>query len=244
MRRTFSNTLKLVALGLVGIDLTLTAAYNMPDNPLRQQLAPVLDVAFGTILAQNWRLFAPQPASSDVSMVVGCVPPDELAQMIARHQAGEPVDYEGRWVDITAPLWTHHQRNRLSAYDRLSRAQANAGRSFLQGPIGIDSYWHACKLGETWACERLDLGLANYRLIQLAEMIRLASSYCRQVEPGTAGVALRVRERKAVPWSRRHDDDVGETADAYLGVYPIDSQIAAATVYAAVEPFETTQGEG
>lgn len=231
MRPHVNNLAKLSALAVVAAHLTLTMAYNLPSNPLSQSILPLLQATIGTYFSQNWRLFAPQPATSDVSLVVGCVDAPELAQLSARHEAGQEVEWAGAWVDITAPLWTRHQQMRLSAYDRISRAQANAGRAYLQGPSGFESWSRACSNGESNVCAALSAIMLEYRSAQLVEIGRIASSYCRAQSEGVAGVALRVRERRAIPWSQRFDDAEPEVSDVYLGILPVDRDVAPATLY-------------
>ncbi len=231
MKRKLQSLAKIAGLSVVAGHLALTVAFNLPDNPLKQRMTPVLDATIGTYFSQNWRLFAPTPASSDVSLVVGCATAREFDALAARHQAGEDVGFEGPWVDITAPLWSRHQQARLSAYDRISRAQANAGRAYLQGPVGVETWWKACEKGEPGVCERLDQVLRGFRLQQTAEMVRVGSSYCRSRSDDVAGVALRVRERKAIPWSERFAGIEPEVTEVYLGIYPPDHTVALAPVY-------------
>lgn len=230
MRRKLSTFAKLVGLAIVFGHIGLTVAYNFPDNPLRQRFAWLLDATVGTYFQQNWRLFAPEPASADTSIVVGCVDGPNAARLQAAFEAGEEVEWDGQWVDITAPLWTRHQQARLSAYDRISRHQANAARAFLHGQAGFESWFKACANGQTEVCERIDQLWLGYRVLNLQKITRVASSYCRSMMDEPVGLALRIRERAPVPWSDRFFG-VAETADADLGFIPIDADVDPAPVY-------------
>jgi hypothetical protein len=230
-RRRLVAMAKAFALTAAVSHVVLTALYNLPHNPMRQALRPLLDPTIGMHFSQNWRLFAPNPATSDLSLLVGCIDEPTLGELQGRAATGEKVRYEGQWRDLTAPLWAHHQGNRFSAYDRLSRPQNNGVRTYMQAGGDVELWGRACRQGDQAACEQLELQLEGYRHVALASLVRVASSYCHATAPASAAVALRVREKKAVPWSKRHDGTEPEVADGDLGVFPIVSDVMPAHFY-------------
>lgn len=234
MHRLVNQSIRIVAASAVATHLALTVAYNMPANPARQAITPILDGYIGQYFAQNWRLFAPNPASNNLSVVTACLEPGEYEEFADAPRDSVASALEGRWVDITRPLVLGHQRSRLSAYDRLGRAQIAAARGATSLPLFLELTAVSCRKGGEAACSKI-LEVTEFWQKSAADYLaRVASSYCAAVAPGSAGLALEIRERRAVPWSKRHDPDAeGKRLDRWLGTFVISSDVMPAPIYLA-----------
>lgn len=61
----------------MAVHFGLTAAYNVPLNPLKIQLQQLLQATVGTFFPQNWNLFAPNPVDSDYALLARPLTPGE-----------------------------------------------------------------------------------------------------------------------------------------------------------------------
>lgn len=236
LKARLQDATKVALLGAAGLYGLLIFLYNMPYNPLSASLKPLTRATIGTYASQNWRLFAPNPTTSDVALVVGCVDAQTTEELSLKAELGEPVAYEGPWSDITLPLWKHHQHNRFSAYDRLSRPATNAARDYLQPPADLIPFGKSCEKGDERSCRHFERGIELSRLAAAGRLRRIASAYCRSVEPEAAAVAIRIRQTSAIPWSERNDPDAErEIQDGDVGVFPIDSTVMPAPMYGPKE---------
>ncbi|MBL8942597.1 MAG: hypothetical protein JNK45_05590 [Myxococcales bacterium] len=212
--------------------LGLTIVYNLPSNPARQQVAPLLDAYIGRYFAQNWRMFAPTPASSNLSVLAVCLAEDEFDRVLHERAAGAPLELGERWVDLTAPLVRGHQGARFSAYDRLGRAQITAARGVASLPGHLELATRSCHKGDEIACEIVESEIRAWREGSSEYLRRVASSYCLATAPQSAGVALAVREYRAIPWSKRLDSDATpERTDRPLGVFELAGDVMPAPIY-------------
>ena len=224
--------MRLAALGWLTVHFVLTLLYVMPVNPIKLALHPLLTATIGTYFPQNWNLFAPNPVSSDLTILV--LP---LTTAMATEAAEGSLPSNG-WYDLSTPLWEHFQHNRLSAYDRLARPQASAIRMFLSGGAHLAPWAEACRKGDDEACEFFEEQFTAARARATKFLVGIASAFCNDVFPDRADlafVALRMRERASVPWSQRH---TGERVERLLdlGVYPIGRGVVAPGLYLAKAP--------
>lgn len=232
MHPLVDRVLRIAAAVAVAAHVALTVAYNLPANPARQAMAPLLDGYIGRYFAQNWRLFAPNPASNNLSVLTVCLDPGEHEALAGAPSESAALALTDRWVDITRPLVRGHQGSRLSAYDRLGRAQISAARGATALPPFLELTAISCKKGDDTACASIDEVLPIWHDGATNYLVRVASSYCAAVAPATSGVALAVRERRAVPWSQRHDPEVtGERVDRWLGTFAVADDVMPAPIY-------------
>lgn len=225
--RTFLGGLvRLATLVGLGVHFGLTVLYVMPVNPLKLELQPYLAATIGTFFPQNWSLFAPNPIESDYALLVHCLGPGEAAD------GALPV--EG-WRDLSSPLWHRFQSNRLSAYDRLARPHGAAIRTFLAGDSAMLPWLEGCRKGDDHACDFYRDRLQEARDRSARLLGRIGSAFCAETEAAaepTNRVAVRVRETRGVPWSRRHDDQaVAESRDLEVGIFPLDRSVRPSGLY-------------
>lgn len=218
------RTIKALATLVVAVHLLLTVAYNAPDSPAKQALSPALEATIGRWFPQNWRMFAPDPARSNVSVIVACLSAEGLTERQGSTETASTA-WAGPWVDISAPLARAHQNSRLSAYDRFLRAQDAAARNVLADPHGIEAWVKSCKKGDTSACTFADETRRAWKRSSTRYLVRVASSYCRAVAPSSAGVGLRIRDRPAVPWSKRQTETEMPASELPLGFFPIAEDV-------------------
>lgn len=214
--------LRLGGLTVLAVHVGLTAAYNMPFNPLKIQLQPVLARTVGTFFPQNWNLFAPSPVNSDYALLARPLTSLEYETFV-RTGSLPSID----WFDLSTPLWSSFQENRLSAYDRIARPQTNALRVYLIGSFDLVPFHDACVKGDESACVFVAEQTAALREFRSVFLARVASSFCNARGPSCADatyVALRGRITRAVPWSQRYTG-APTVVDAEVGVFEIDRRV-------------------
>lgn len=229
-RTLLGRLVRSATLAWLGAHFGLTVLYVMPLNPVKVELQPYLAATIGTFFPQNWSLFAPNPIESDYALLVHCLGPSQAA--------GGVLPVEG-WRDLSSPLWHRFQSNRLSAYDRLARPHGSAMRTFLAGDPVLLPWLEACRKGDDHACDFFGERLQEFRDSSGELLARIGSAFCAEAEaaPGeTDRVAVRVREKRGVPWSHRHDHKaVAESRDLEVGIFPIDRSVRPSGLYRAGE---------
>lgn len=230
--KTGTNALRLLTLFWLVTHFALTVIYVMPLNPMNATMQPLLDATIGTYYSQNWRLFSPEPLARNYSLLIR---PLSFEQVTAASKNGLPSD---GWFNVTTPFWERFQRNRFSAYDRLTRPQVNAMINWLTGGSDLEEWQQSCQMGEKDACAYFEEQLRSVRVQEGAVLLKAASVFCKDVaEPcrGATHVALRAHEELGVAWSSRHSATRSVTHDVDLGVYAIDVNVASAGIYLSVK---------
>lgn len=222
------SVVKGLALVLLLVHFALTLVYVLPDNPVKAELLPLLNITIDVYAQQNWNLFAPNPISSDFVMLARCLddaPP--AAQMKESLADGK------EWTDLSLPIWRAFQADRFSAYDRLIRPLTGTMRTYLNGGATLNRWRSACAdKNDEDACKVYETGLQEAREAGGATLRRLGSGFCGAVSPASTAVALRARVQQAVPWSRRLEPGVtGKSEDVPLGVFAIERGVAGSGIY-------------
>lgn len=164
--RRVVTTLVMVLTGLwLVVHFLFTAMYVTPQNPLKVMTSPVVSPYMGTAFRQVWTLFAPNPVQSNNSVLVKCL-----------HQKTE--DKTSPWLDLARPLWTAHQHNRFSAYDRLSRTITNPVRDYLSGPPHLKNVTDTCRRGNKAMCTKGEKALTAWRHASAEELRAPLSAFC------------------------------------------------------------------
>jgi len=204
---------------------SLTAVYVLPVTPLKIVLQPLLYATIGRYFSQNWSFFAPNPVSSNYSLLVHPLRASEASA------ASNSLPSDG-WYDLTSPVWQRFQQNRLSAYERVARPQANGIRGYVGVGAELMPWVDACSNGDEAACTfartRSSASESNARRL----LARIASSFCNERFPSAEYVAVAVRVRQEIPppWSQRHGGEV-IVRDREVGIFPIDRTIVASGIY-------------
>lgn len=86
--------------------------YNAPANPISYNYNQVLQSYMNPIFKQNWRLFAPNPVSTDNKILVK-----------GYYHDSRNVEKESEWIDVSNALITKLHNNRITPL-RLAVAQA------------------------------------------------------------------------------------------------------------------------
>ena len=221
------NALRVLTLAGLVVHFGLTLFYVLPINPVRLVIEPWLQASIGTFFSQNWSLFAPNPLSSTQTLMVRCLSKQE-------HPAADSALPPDGWADLSSPLFVRAQHQRLSAYERMVRPQENAVRAYIGNAVEFQPLIDRCTKGEKPACEVLSAIIKVRKTAASVLLARLGSVYCREAHPGAGidAVAMRYRERAAIPWSERFTG-TAKTTDFNLGVYPIDQQVVLPRLYIA-----------
>src|SRR5437899_2889129 len=122
------NVLRVITVLWLVVHFTLTLIYVLPTYPAQDTLEPFLDATIGKYFEQSWDLFAPNPISSDFSLLVR---PLSSSEFKVAQTKGLPND---GWYDLSSPLWTKFQSNRFSAYKTVFRPAAEALLHYLDQP--------------------------------------------------------------------------------------------------------------
>ena len=228
-RRWLGRGVRGVTLLYLAAHFALTFLYVMPVNPVSLETQSVVDATIGRFFSQNWRLFAPNPLSSDQIVLARCLDDNEAKAALAGKL---PTD---GWFDLSTPVWDRFHAHRFSAYDRLSRPATNAARQFITGGTYLAPWFESCQHGNQEACDVVKKQVELSRGPAALVLQRVGSSFCREAQPGqsTTYVAMRLRQEAATPWSKRNDPSLKPAvSDDELGVYPIVDWIEDSGLYA------------
>jgi hypothetical protein len=216
--------------GLV-LHFAATLLYVFPMNPVKMELGPLANATIGTYFPQNWSLFAPTPVQSTQALLVRCLADDEVPK--------SSIDKlpQGGWEDVSSAHFSQAHRHRLSAYERLVRPMQNSIRQYVSGGPDLAPFHEACEKGDKDACKVRDEVIKPRRVQASQRLRRIGSAYCREafLRRRFAGIALRLREWSAVPWSARASGEPKVT-DYELGIYALDEAVALPGLYEASNP--------
>lgn len=104
----------------LAVHFAATALYLMPLNPVKVAVAPLVDRYMLPWFAQRWELFAPDPRARSQFLLVACRVADPSGAV-----------RETPWIDTTSRLYAQHDAHRLSAADRIARAELGVLRLAL-----------------------------------------------------------------------------------------------------------------
>ncbi len=219
-----TKVLQAVSVVWLVIHILLTAIYNMPMNPLKHNLLPLLNVTIGTFFNQNWSLFAPNPVAEDYILLI-------QPRLKSLNQDSSKIP--SVWYDASSPLWAEFQKNRFSAYDRLARNQSNAVRNTLNGDISFIPVFDACHKGDTIACRVYKELIANARKFHTEKIVLVASAFINDIkkkEDNFTHIGIRIRIKSFSPWSKRYSKNVA-TKDIDLGEFKYIENISSIGIY-------------
>jgi len=205
------------------VHFLLTIAYVLPVNPLMLTWQSLVDRTIG----QRWTLFAPDPLTSDYSLLVRPLIAREAKTITSGNL---PTD---GWYDLSTPLWDEFRKNRLSAFDRLYRPQMSAIQDFLSGGDWSMAWRQASRDGDPEARKVYEQHLEMSRRLSITVLTRVADAFINHAFPDHRWVklALQIRIRSAVPWSKRETQSPS-VSYIEVGIFPIDRNVYPADFYA------------
>ncbi|WP_121641151.1 DUF5819 family protein [Virgibacillus sp. Bac330] len=176
------------------IHFMFTAIYLAPFNPVKAKYGFIVNAYMEPLFSQNWKLFAPNPASSNNQFLVR-----------AQFSNGETTE----WTNLTSFMIEKNYKNRFTPYNRLVRIQRGAFMSLYQK----DDVTR--KLSQE--VEERDLNKEEYDYILDNEMTkeqeenginilnRYAQSYVSSLYPekDITRTQIVIRETKATPFSEQ-----------------------------------------
>lgn len=226
LKNILSNIFKVFTILFFVVHFLLTIIYVLPLNPIKVRIRPLLDQTIGTLFAQNWSLFAPNPVANDFILLLEPLKTNNPKE-IKKHG----------WYDLSSPFWHRFQEHRFSAYDRLARSQSNAVRTALSGDPRLIPYLKACEKGDTAACSIYSKSLAYIRQTQVDKLTKIGSAFCNDLIESNnhyRHFALRIRIVSFPPWSKRYTGKKS-IRDLDLGIHPIDRKIAPFGIFKSAE---------
>lgn len=212
-----ANGVRVTVLAWLVFHFALTGVYVLYNNPLRRNLAPVLHAYTNRYFAQGWGLFAPDPLSDNVSLMVRPLTPAESA---AVGRLGVP---KTGWYDLTRALWEHRQRMPFSYDEALGHFHVVMIGDYLDGdPAGFSSLY-PCREEGPKACADAKAAHVQAREQATLYLWRLASAFVNARFPGSRynAMALKIHEQLATPWPDRGSGQ-RRVRDIFVGVYATD----------------------
>lgn len=211
------RALPAVLLGVLAMHFTVTMAFLTPLNPVKLRLMPALEGYMMPFFQQRWTLFAPHVEAQTRYVLVAC-----------RGEDAQGTAQEKSWVNITLPLHELKQRYRLTAADRLDRAQTvgvglltpdddEVTSKLLSKPSDTDQYRQAVAAVEK---QREHTRQQGARVLR-----RVASAACSTLYPAlrTREVRVRIATIKAPPFSQRMESEAsGDTSYMELPWQPAE----------------------
>lgn len=96
------------------VHFSLTAIYNAPSNPLQAKFNKQLSMYMDPLFTQNWRLFAPTPATTNNYFYVKA--------KVGKDGKSRTTD----WIDISHYMYEANQTNRFTPHNRILRIPRGA----------------------------------------------------------------------------------------------------------------------
>jgi hypothetical protein len=204
-RSVLARTLRGASLAILCTFIAMEALYVLPDNPVRDELAPVLDAVVGRLFWQGWGVFA-SPPTEEVSVQVRC----------------ERGTRSSEWIDLNKALasgtrrpWLTYDRPAFFLEELVHREQRLRKRARVAN--------EAAK-APALAVERED---------QNERWARVGSEACKDIL-GIAGaerVRVRYREQPYRAWSGRNEARAA-AEDVEIGSFTIRDDVSAAGLFA------------
>lgn len=217
IRNRLANGLRVAVLAVLSIHFLLTGVYVLDANPLRRTLAPLVDSYTNRYFPQRWTLFAPNPLSANLSLLVRPLSPAESAAVA---HLGVP---KTGWYDLTRALWERRQRMPFSYDEALGHFHVVMIQDYLDGDPATFSSLYACREEDAGTCADAKADRAWARERALLYLWRLGSEFMNARFPGPAhnAMALKIREQFATPWPDRGSGR-RQGRDTLIGVYATD----------------------
>lgn len=96
------------------LHFSVTLIYNSPSNPIRAKYNSTISSYMDPVFTQNWRLFAPEPVTSNHKFFV----------RIKTNVRGET--HTSEWIDIVDYMIKNNHDNRFTPFNRLLRIPRGA----------------------------------------------------------------------------------------------------------------------
>ncbi len=217
MRTWIANGLRGAVLAAFIVHFTLTGVYVLYENPLHRALAPLEDSYTNKYFSQNWALFAPNPLSANLSLLVR---PLTAAETVAVKRDRVPAT---GWYDLTRALWERKQRMPFSYDQSLAHFHVTMIQQYLNGdPAGLSDLY-ACQEEDAAACADAKAGRAWARERATLYLWRLGSEFVNAHFAASAypAMAIKIHEELPVSWRDRRSGR-RQTRDVLIGVYAVD----------------------
>lgn len=202
--------------GMLSFHFAMTLLYVQPNNPLRDEVTPLVNGYMYPYFVQNWELFAPTPEEPSKHLGVVC-------------RFADPGRADTALIDITAPHLEHFHRYRLSPSQRIIRAQVYPlMRVHPQKDVvtrAMERLADSENEAERAVAASIAQGEAESRKRGLRLLARVASAECDRRFPGAelSEVQVHYTHERAPKFSRRNDPQVqGEKASYDYGWQPYE----------------------
>lgn len=217
MRNWTAKGLRVALLGALIAHFALTGVYVVHTNPLSRALAPILDSYTDKYFSQGWGLFAPNPLSANLSLMVRPLTATESA---AARRNGVPAT---GWYDLTRALWERRQRMPFTSDEALGHFEVMMIQNYLEGDPADFSSLYVCREDTAAACNNTKAALVHDRERAALYLWRLGSGFINARFSASAypAMALKIHEEFATPW-RDRGSGRRRTRDILLGVYATD----------------------
>lgn len=179
-----------------------TTIYVSPHNGLRLSLLPIVAPWIEPVFHQQWTLFAPDPLKSTDYLLVQC--------LIATGSEPDSPTTTTELVDVSAPLYHHHQGHRLGPTGYILRAQAYplflfAGKKSELVEYLLEDHDDSNAQVADLAAKVKAAGEASHTEA-LARIARIGSVECAHMHPKQIVKKVRVvwKSDTAPPFSKRH----------------------------------------
>jgi hypothetical protein len=157
------NVIRVMTMLWLVAHFTLTILYVCPTNPVKVRLSSLLDITIARYFYQNWNLFAPNPTSADLVLLVRPLSSNEFTIVQTK---GLPSD---GWYDLASPLWTKLESDRFSAYGKFGLPVNKSLGSYLNKP-GQHSVQLMVKLASAF-CKDIGQNNASYVALMIHKVL-------------------------------------------------------------------------
>jgi Family of unknown function (DUF5819) len=130
---------------------------------VKVRLSSLLNVTIARYFSQDWKLFAPNPISADLVLLVRPLSSNDFTIVQTK---GLPSD---GWYDLASPLWAKLESDRFSAYGKFGLPVNKSLTSYLDKP-GQHSVQLMVKLASAF-CKDIGQHNASYVALMIHKVL-------------------------------------------------------------------------
>ncbi|SDC07701.1 DUF5819 family protein [Shouchella lonarensis] len=203
---------KVITLGMLLVfffHFANTILFNSPLNPVKAKYSQHVFQYMDPLFMQNWRLFAPNPATNNNDFYVR-----------AKLKDGDEVQVTD-WIDLTSHMIERNQANRFTPYNRIVRIQRGAVTMMGEDDDLLVTLHRKSDQNEEAKQTLNDLEneerMTERQAFADKLLTRYAQAYLRSLYPEKELVETQIMllDTKAVPFSKKDDVHFEREQKAY-----------------------------
>lgn len=191
---------RVVLIAAMGVHFSIIAMHLMPDNPIKHQYANEIRNYVFPYFGQSWKLFAPNPVNSNLSILV----------QFSDYKNGKVAT--SQWLDICKPLIEERRRNFWSPSQRILKTFSGSVMNLVENRA--KAYEYANKefapkdslKSYKIIKKAIDISAGHKSILSYAKFVHNNYAASNHISPDSSFVVYRILESKFPRFSKRNLD--------------------------------------